>query len=65
MTIRVSEPNFRPVNAVYNMVAVWIRLLELPIEYYELSVLREVGSTIGLVLRIDSNTGMEVRSRYA
>lgn len=65
MTIRVSEPNFRPVNAVCNMVAVWIRLLKLPFKYYKLSVLREVGSTIGLVLRIDSNTATEVRSRYA
>ncbi|XP_050254820.1 uncharacterized protein LOC126700653 [Quercus robur] len=47
------------------MVAVWIRLPELPIEYYELSVLREVGNTIGPVLRIDSNTTTKVRGRYA
>ncbi|XP_050280478.1 uncharacterized protein LOC126721484 [Quercus robur] len=65
LTIIVWEPNFRPANAVFNMFAVWIRLPELPIEYYELSVLREVGNTIGPVLRIDSNTATEVQGQYA
>ena len=55
LTVRAWEPNFKPANAVCNMVAVWIRLPELPFEYYDLGVLREIGNAIGPVLRVDSN----------
>lgn len=37
-------------------VAVWVRFLELPIEFYDIEVLKEIGSAIGPVLRIDSYT---------
>ena len=46
-------------------VAVWIRLLELPIEYYETSTLKEIGKAIGLVLRIDTHTATESQGRFA
>ena len=65
LNIRVWEPNFKPTTAVCNMVAVWIRLPELPIEFYALCVLKEIGSAIGPVLRIDLNTAAEARGRYA
>ncbi|XP_050264109.1 uncharacterized protein LOC126708362 [Quercus robur] len=42
-----------------------IRLLELPIEYYETSTLKEIGKAIGLVLRIDTHTATESRGRFA
>ena len=42
LNIRVWEPNFKPTLAVCNMVAVWIRLPELPIEFYALCVLKEL-----------------------
>ena len=47
------------------MVAVWIRLLELPIEFYALCVLKEIGNAIGPVLQIDSSTTVKARGRYA
>ena len=65
LNIRVWEPNFKPTSAVCNMVAIWIRLPELHIEFYALCVLKEIGSAIGSVLRIDSNTAAEARGRYA
>lgn len=37
-------------------VAVWVRFLELPIEFYDIEVLKEIGSAFGPVLRIDSYT---------
>ncbi|XP_075674737.1 uncharacterized protein LOC142643905 [Castanea sativa] len=46
-------------------VAVWVRLPELPIEFYDTSVLREIGSAIGPALRIDSYTASETRGGYA
>ena len=43
----------------------WIRLYELPIELYETEILREIGESIGKVLRIDTHTAMEARGKYA
>lgn len=45
--------------------AAWVRLPKLPIEFYDASVLREIGSAIGPVLRIDSYTASETRGGYA
>lgn len=43
LSIRNWEPNFKPSMANVTSVAVWIRLSELPIEYYKPSVLWELG----------------------
>ena len=45
--------------------AVWIRLPELPIEFYEPSALLKIGKAIGPVLRIDANTANGVNGRFA
>ena len=45
--------------------AVWVRFPELPIEFYDASVLKEIGSVIGPVSRIDSYTASETRGGYA
>ena len=45
--------------------AVWVRFPELPIEFYDASVLKEIGSVIGPILRIDSYTASETRGGYA
>ena len=45
--------------------AVWICFPELPFEYYEINVLKEIGKVIGPVLRIDANTASKTRGRYA
>ena len=65
LTIRAWEPNFKPASAVCNLVAMWIRLPELPFEYYDPGVLREIGSAIGPVLWVDSNTASKARGRFA
>lgn len=43
---------------------VWIRLPELPIEFYDRLVLQEIGSAIGPVLRIDAYTASGSRGSY-
>ena len=63
--IRPWEPFFKPSMANVLLIAVWIRLHELPIELYEAEVLKEIGESIGKVLRIDSYIAMEARGRYA
>ena len=65
LMVRAWEPNFKLANAVCNMVAVWIRLSKLSIEYYYPRVLREVGNAIGPVLWVDSNIASEARARFA
>nr|POE57115.1 hypothetical protein CFP56_02139 [Quercus suber] len=44
-------------------IAVWIRLNELPIEYYNEEALVQIGKSIGTVLRIDTHTASETRGR--
>ena len=52
-------------TANLSAVAVWIRLPGLPIEYYEPSVLRDIGLAIGPMLRIDTQTTTEARGQFA
>ncbi|XP_023873177.1 uncharacterized protein At4g02000 [Quercus suber] len=65
LSIRPWESFFKPSSANISLVAVWIRLYELPIELYEAEILREIGGSIGKVLRIDTHTAMEARGKYA
>ena len=65
LSIRNWEPNFKPSMANVTSVAVWIRLSELPIEYYKPSVLWELGQAIGPVLRVDMHTAIESRGWFA
>ena len=65
LSIRPWERFFKPSTANISLVAVWIRLYELPIELYETEILREIGESIGKVLRIDTHTAMEARGKYA
>nr|POE64222.1 hypothetical protein CFP56_67667 [Quercus suber] len=65
LAIRQWEPEFKASSATLSSVAVWIRLSELPIEFYEANALLKIGRAIGLVLRIDSHTVNGERGRFA
>nr|POF19788.1 hypothetical protein CFP56_24785 [Quercus suber] len=65
LSIRSWEPNFRPSSANLSSVVVWICLLELPIEYYDHSVLKEIGEAIGPILRIGTHTAAESKGCFA
>jgi hypothetical protein len=65
LAIRQWEPDFQPSTANFSSVAVWVRLLELPIEYYEPSLLKKIGHAIGPVLRIDAHTMNGARGKFA
>ena len=65
LSIRPWEPYFKTSTASVTSIAVWIRFNELPIEYYETQTLKQIGSTIGTVLRIDTHTAVEAQGRYA
>ena len=65
LSIRPWEPNFKPSSTNVSSIAVWIRLNELPIEYYEMEVLSQIGNSVGKILRIDTYTANEARGRFA
>ena len=65
LAIRQWEPDFRPSLATFSSVAVWVRFPELPLEFYEPSFFKKMGTAIGPVLRIDAHTVHGARGRYA
>lgn len=65
LTIRTWEPYFKPNATACSKVAVWAHLPQLPIEFYEMGVLKDIGNAIGPVLRIDVITASSTRGRYA
>ena len=65
LAMRQWEPCFKASEASFNSVAVWVRLPKLPIEFYDNSVLLEIGKAIGPMLRIDSYTASGARGSYA
>ncbi|KAK9983866.1 hypothetical protein SO802_033391 [Lithocarpus litseifolius] len=65
LSIRPWESNFKPSLASVTSIAVWVRFLELPIEYYDMEILKKIWKSVGHVLRIDTHTATETRGRYA
>ena len=65
LAIKPWEPYFISFEATFSSMAVWIRFPKLLIEFCEPLVLKEIGSAIGPVLRIDSYTASGLRASYA
>uniref|UniRef100_A0A2N9IZP5 C2H2-type domain-containing protein n=1 Tax=Fagus sylvatica TaxID=28930 RepID=A0A2N9IZP5_FAGSY len=65
LSLRPWTPNFRASAASVSSVAVWVRLPELPVEYYHKEALLHIGSGLGPVLRVDVNTANGTRGRFA
>ncbi|KAA0034063.1 hypothetical protein E6C27_scaffold65G00490 [Cucumis melo var. makuwa] len=59
-------PNFKPSEAMDSAIDCWIRLKELPIEYYKEDILRDIGKTVGEALvKIDPITKDRKKCKYA
>ena len=65
LAIRQWELEFKALRVLCSSIAVWIRLPDLPIEFYDPTILKKIGSTIGPVLRIDSHTINGERGLFA
>lgn len=65
LTLRKWHPDFRPSLATVTQTAVWIRLPELPIEYFDSEVLLQIGKTIGKPIQIDTVIELATRGRFA
>ena len=65
LTVRKWEPNFKPSEAREVTTAVWLRLPELPIEYYEEKALFQIAKRLGKPIKIDFNTATSTRGKFA
>ena len=65
LSLRPWESFFKPSTANVSSIAVWVHLHELPIELYKAKVLKQLGESLGKILRIDAHTAMEARGKYA
>ncbi|KAK2425036.1 zinc ion binding / nucleic acid binding protein [Trifolium repens] len=65
LTVKEWSPNFHPQSDTIKKVAVWVRISGLPIEYYDARVLRNIGNKIGSTMKVDKNTLMQERGKYA
>ena len=64
LSIKPWEPYFKLSSTNVSSMVVWIRLNELPIEFYNAETLHQIGKAIGNVLRVDTHTAFETRGRF-
>ena len=65
LLLRPWVPNFRASEASVSSIAVWVRLPELSVEYYHKDSLFQIGSGLGLVLRVDFNKAAGTWGKFA
>lgn len=65
LVVQRWKPNFRPSTAKIGKMAIWIRLPEFPIEYFDVEMLMEVGRQLGKPIRLDTNTSKAARGKFA
>lgn len=64
-SVRKWRPDFKPSSDEISEAAVWVRLPELPIEYFDRGVLLRIGGAIGVPLKLDISTEKQSRGRVA
>ncbi|KAK4716481.1 hypothetical protein R3W88_014819 [Solanum pinnatisectum] len=64
ISIRKWEPKFNPSMTQIDFSILWVRLLKLPTEFYDLKILQQIGNQIGTILKIDTVIINTTRERY-
>ncbi|QHO38097.1 uncharacterized protein DS421_4g117390 [Arachis hypogaea] len=65
LAVQRWRPNFNPNVEHLNKIVAWVRISDLPIEYYDKYVLRTIGNTIRMTLKVDYNTAEQTRGKFA
>jgi len=65
LVVRAWSANFDPATATITKTAVWVRFSGLPIEYYDSKKLHFIGNPIGRSVKVDKNTLLQERGKYA
>ncbi|XP_039010330.1 uncharacterized protein LOC120139067 [Hibiscus syriacus] len=64
LTVQKWKPNFLAEKASVSSTAVWVHIPGLPIEYFDKSVLVQIGKAIGIPLKLDYITAWTTRGRF-
>ncbi|XP_031095020.1 uncharacterized protein LOC115999304 [Ipomoea triloba] len=59
------EPEFRPRTAKLSKMAVWVRLPELPMEYFRDDTIKAILTNVGKPLKLDKTTSIATKGRFA
>ncbi|XP_019240946.1 PREDICTED: uncharacterized protein LOC109220933 [Nicotiana attenuata] len=65
LSITKLKPNFVASKERFTTMAFWIRLPQLPTEFYDGEILRKIGNAIGRLLKVDVCTSTTLKGRYA
>ncbi|XP_028779657.1 uncharacterized protein LOC114736045 [Neltuma alba] len=65
LTVRDWKLNFDPKIEAIEDVLIWIRFPDLPLEYYDESILEAMGNEIGRTVKVDMTTSLQSRGGYA
>ncbi|KAL7202937.1 hypothetical protein ACSBR1_034399 [Camellia fascicularis] len=65
VTVRKWRQDFKSDDAEEDTIAIWVRFPNLPIEYYNEKVLYHIAKALGVPLKVDINTAMAARGKYA
>uniref|UniRef100_A0A1U7Y7Y7 Uncharacterized protein LOC104246176 n=1 Tax=Nicotiana sylvestris TaxID=4096 RepID=A0A1U7Y7Y7_NICSY len=65
LSVRQWEPKFMASKTKITSSAIWLRMPELPIEFYDVQLLEKLGNKIGKLLTVDTCTSTTTRGRYA
>ncbi|PNY13535.1 hypothetical protein L195_g010191 [Trifolium pratense] len=65
LVVRPWSSNFDPASTTVTKTAVWVRFSGLPIEYYDSRILHFIGNRIGKTVKVDKNTLLQERGKYA
>ncbi|KAL8474400.1 hypothetical protein ACS0TY_031028 [Phlomoides rotata] len=58
-------PNFDPYNVNTSVAQVWIRLFQLPLEYWQDPIIVALASAVGMVIRLDDVTRQKESAHFA
>ncbi|XP_028807535.1 uncharacterized protein LOC114762238 [Neltuma alba] len=65
LCVQPWKADFEPDEERITKISAWIRIANLPLDYYDHGVLHVLGSQIGRVLKVDLNTAKRKKGRFA
>lgn len=57
-------PNFNPYRVNSSIAQVWVRVFELPIEYWRVEVFEAMAAALGTLIRVDDRTSSQEMCHY-
>ncbi|XP_062007348.1 uncharacterized protein LOC133724601 [Rosa rugosa] len=64
LVVQKWRPDFNPMVEKINRMAIWVRILGLPLKYFKDFTMRKIGNLIGPVLKIDKVTLAQARGKF-